>query len=579
MTGYPAQILPILTATLGALIFWASGAWATRSTSFSLGRGRYAGAFPFIGALAGTIVGGIYCCQQLIPSSFTALAGGSLALAFIGFLRDRWKISYNSLLPYCLLIIAASFYLTLTESASGLRIVSGTLWTLLIVICLKISALVYEMPFILLATTSLTQFIYFAQNSHSPMAILINLALLTTSILILLYSISGRRVLIGSSGIFTAGFLLATVSQIEGSGRLLLFGLFVPSMVIFFPFALISCMIVASYFGNRLHRPESNGERAYSWSLQREKTVVFSGLIFLCLNFFGLLILVQAPTFGYFALLLLLVSSLLGFTSTFARKAAAQSPAPLKIEILGIQIDAILPTQVLSRIDSHLRRNAPGLMHIITADSLALVKAGEDEHFRTVMQRAEMVVPDGAGIVWASDFLGIPLPGRVPGVALVGQICEKAGQAGWKIFFVGGKPGIAQQAAKTLCQNCSIDVCGIEHGYFAPDSADEDALLKKLATSQPDIIFVALGVPRQEWFISRLRGYISRGVAIGVGGSFDVISQTLPRAPVWMQQCGIEWLFRLWLEPSRGMRMLQIPVFVLQILQHKWNEPDQHSEK
>lgn len=575
MTGYPEQFFPIFTATLGTLIFWALGAWITGATSFALGRGRYAGAFPFIGAVIGASAG----THALIQPAFIAIAAGALAFAATGFLRDRWKISYSSLLPYCVLIAAASFYLSLAAPISGLRIIGGTFWVLLIIFCLKISAMVYEMPFILLATTSLTQFIYFAQSDPTPTAVLLNLSLLASSLLLLLYSTSNRRVLIGNSGIFTAGFLLAAVSQIENSGRILLFSLFVPSMVILFPFALISGMIVTSYFGNRLHQPESKTERTYSWSLQREKTIVFSGLIFLCLNFFGLLVLLRAPTFGYFALFLLLVSSLKGFTDAFARKAAPSASAPLKIEVMDIQIDAIQPAQVINRIDSYLRQHEQGLMHIITADSLALVKAREDERFRNVMRRAEMVVPDGAGIVWASDFLGIPLPGRVPGVALVGQICEKAGSAGWKIFFVGGKPGIAQQAAQTLQQNCSIAICGIEHGYFAPDSAEEDAMLKKIAASQPDIIFVALGVPRQEWFVSRLRGFIDHGVAIGVGGSFDVISQTLPRAPVWMQQCGVEWLFRLWLEPSRFMRMLQIPVFVLQILRQKWNEPDQHTKK
>ena len=211
------------------------------------------------------------------------------------------------------------------------------------------------------------------------------------------------------------------------------------------------------------------------------------------------------------------------------------------------------------------------MFHIVTADSLALVRAGEDERFRNSMRRAALVVPDGAGVVWAADFLGTPLPGRVPGVALVSQICETAGKTGWKVFFIGGKPGIAEQAAGLLQKEHGVTVCGIEHGYFTPDSVEEETVLERIATAHPDIIFVALGVPRQEFFIARLRNCLKRGVAIGVGGSFDVISQTLPRAPYWMQRFGIEWLFRLWLEPRRFMRMLGIPLFVLQILRHKWN--------
>jgi N-acetylglucosaminyldiphosphoundecaprenol N-acetyl-beta-D-mannosaminyltransferase len=564
------QILSILLSVVFALIFWAAGTLLTRSQPFALGRGRYAGAFPFLGAILGASLP-----EKVFNfPPFMAFAGAALALAILGYLRDRYRVSYSTLLPWCIIIIVAGMFSALAAPVSIFRIFAVLVWVLLITLCLKISALVYEMPFILLATTSLSQFIFFSTGTHSIIATTINTALLTASIILLLFSATGNRVLTGSSGIFAAGLMLAAVSQIEGSGNLLFFGLFIPSMVILFPFALISTLIIASYFGNRLHRPERSGERQWSWSLQREKTVVFSGIIFLCLNFFGLLVLVDSPAFGYFALFLLLLSSLAGFVTTFARRNISRSPAPLKIEMLGIFIDAVIPTQVIDTIANYLNRKNSGLMHIVTADSLALVRAGEEDRFKSVMCRAEMVVPDGAGIVWASDFLGTPLPGRVPGVALVSQICEHASRNGWKLFFLGGKPGIAEQAAQTLSQNCKIDICGIEHGYFSPDSAEEEAILKKLASARPDIIFVALGVPRQEWFIAKLRGYIDHGVAIGVGGSFDVISQTLPRAPVWMQQCGIEWLFRLWLEPSRFMRMMKIPVFVLQVLRHKWNNPE-----
>ncbi len=560
--------ISIITAGLAAIICWAAGTWLTRNQQFSLGRGRYTGAFPFIGAVAGSIFYNVD-----LQADCLWLAVTTILLGLIGYLRDRYRVSYQSLLPWA--IIAASVGLTMSlPGADAIRVSSGLVWAALIIFCLKISALVYEMPFVLLSMSSLAQFIFFATGNHSQTAAFFNAAILVASLLLLAYSISGQRVLIGSSGIFAAGFLLAAVSQLEGSGNLILFGLFIPSMVIFFPFALISAMIVASYFGNRLHKPGAALERQWSWSLHREKTVVFSGLIFLCLNFFGLLVLVEAPAFGYFALFLLLVSSLFGFARTFARRVESNATVPARIEILDIFIDAVLPTQVIDCIAGYLGAKPGNLMHIITADSLALVRAGEEQRFRSVMQRAEMVVPDGAGIVWASDFIGTPLPGRVPGVALVSQICERACQEGWKLFFIGGKPGIAAQAAQILKQNYSIEICGIEHGYFAQDSEEEDAVLRKIATARPDIVFVALGVPRQEWFISKLRTCLNHGVAIGVGGSFDVISQTLPRAPLWMQQCGIEWLFRLWLEPSRFMRMLKIPVFVLQILRHKWNQPE-----
>lgn len=563
-----SELFPIITTISATLVFWLIGYQLTKNQPFELGRGHYAGAFPLIGALCGAAFSH-NAVHAVLP-----VATGTVFLAIIGFLRDRFRVKYATLLPIVILIVSATIFANLPGTGSGLRIVSGVLWAVLIIVCLKISALVYEMPFILLATTSLSQFVIFSTGEHSPHLIAVNTAIMITAILMLLYSATGRRVIQGSSGLFAAGFLLAAVSLVEGPQQLLFFGLFIPSMVIFFPFALICTMIIVSYFGNRLHRPNPGTDRQWTWTLRREKTVVFSGLIFLCLNFFGLLVTVDAPAFGYFALFLLLVSALAGFTGAFARRTETNAPAPFKIEMLGISIDAVTPTQVLDRIAGYLKTENAGLMHIITADSLALVRASEEERFKTVMQRAEMVVPDGAGIVWASDFLGKPLRGRVPGVALVSQICDRAAETGWKIYCIGGRPGIAEQAVQTLNTHGKINFCGVRHGFFAADSAEEETIMKEIAAAGPDIIFVALGVPRQEWFISRLRGYLDHGIAIGIGGSFDVISQTLPRAPVWMQQCGIEWLFRLWLEPFRFMRMLKIPVFVLQILRHKWNQPE-----
>lgn len=559
-------LLLVLSAGAGAIIFWLAGSLLASRTPFNLGRGHYAGAAPFIGAILGAMIGG----QSWHDPAMLALTAGATALAALGFCRDRWSISYQALLPYAALITFMALYLAFAQGTPALRILSGSLWALLIVTCLKASSLVYEMPFIIIATSGLTQFIYFARQEGTVSAVSLNIALLIAAILLLAYSAGNKRVLVGNSGIFCSGFLLAAVSQIESSGQLLLFALFVPSMVIFFPFILICGMIIISYFGNRLNRPAETRQRYFSWSLHREQTVIFAGVIFLCLNFFGLLVLVEAPAYGYFSLFLLLLASILGFFGTFARRLVENREAPRQIEMLGAKIDAVLPAQVLEKFNDFITGPESGIYHVITADSLALVRALEDIKFSQVMQRAELVVPDGAGIVWAADFLGEPLPGRVPGVALVSQVCEMAARQGWKVYFIGGKPGIADLAATTLLESCQLDICGIQHGYFAADSAEEDEIISRIKEAGPDVIFVALGVPRQEWFITRLRQHLDKAVAIGVGGSFDVISQTLPRAPVWMQQYGIEWLFRLWLEPLRFMRMLKIPLFVLHILRSKW---------
>ncbi|MBP5470149.1 MAG: WecB/TagA/CpsF family glycosyltransferase, partial [Candidatus Riflebacteria bacterium] len=337
------------------------------------------------------------------------------------------------------------------------------------------------------------------------------------------------------------------------------------------PIAFISLMILTSYFGNRLHKTSDEDKHGWKWSLNREKTINFSALIFLCLNFTGLLVSLKAPIFGYLCLFALLMLSMTSFLKTFARRLTVDETKSNKITILGTKIDALLPQDVLKRIDEHVSNPNSGFMHIITADSLALARAEKDSDFKKIMDSAELVVPDGAGIVWAADFVATPLPSRVPGVALVGQICEKAKESNYKIFFIGSKPGIAAKASEILIEKTGADIVGVEHGYFAKDSDEEKQMLEKIRDSKADIVFVALGVPRQEDFITKLRNYSKHAVAIGVGGSFDVISGTLPRAPIWMQRFGMEWMFRLWLEPRRITRMLDIPVFVIEVMRYKLN--------
>ncbi|MDD3001722.1 MAG: WecB/TagA/CpsF family glycosyltransferase, partial [Candidatus Riflebacteria bacterium] len=381
---------------------------------------------------------------------------------------------------------------------------------------------------------------------------------------------ANKRFLLGSSGIFSAGFLLGIVTISEQSPSLILLGLCIPSVVIFFPFIMITAMIVLSYFGNKLHIPEKTIEsRAYSWSLRREKTVLFAGLVFLCLNFAWLILSLKTPLIALIMLLLLLSMTIGGFLNTFIRRKKSFEVLPNRINIMGISVDTLSANLVVDKIAEFAA--AQKFAHVITADSLAIVRADEDEAFKSVFEKAELVVPDGAGIVWASDFLGLPLPGRVPGVALVSQICERAAKEKFRVFFVGGKPGVANKAVDILKENNDIDVCGIYHGYFQKNSSDEDKIIRQIIETKAQIVFVALGVPRQEWFITKLREYGANSVAIGVGGSFDVISKELPRAPIFMQRFALEWLFRLYLEPSRFSRMIKIPLFVLKVLRQKWN--------
>lgn len=535
----------------------------------------YVGPFPYFGAVLGTICG--YCLNMgtLGKAALTvdwALLGIILGFSVIGYLRDRYRLS----MKYCYLLVFLGALTSLYFYLPGINTVNLIAFScvvLLLIASLKAASFVFEMPFVFIAVTSLTHILYLAWGAGENLKlILIEFSLLTFAAVAILYTFSGGRSLISNSGIFATGVALAIGSILEPNGKLILLDFLMPVMIMVFPVLFVGIITVVSYFGNRLHKKEKKSKHFWNWILKRRKVVHFTAIIYLCLNLFSLMIIKESSSvYGYTAILLVFVFSLAAFMKAFAKKVSAYENTRKKVDVLGTKIDAVTPSEVLDRISSYLKKPETEFLHIITADSLAVVRTKNEPEFKAKMEAAEMVVPDGAGIVWAADFLGTPLPGRVPGVALVSQICEASAKEGHKIFFIGSKPGVAQKAAEMIIEKTKANIVGVEHGYFKADSEDEEKMLQKIADSGADIVFVALGVPRQEDFITKLRKYGKQIVAVGVGGSFDVISGSLPRAPQWMQNCGIEWLFRLWLEPKRISRMLEIPVFVLKVMQYKIN--------
>jgi N-acetylglucosaminyldiphosphoundecaprenol N-acetyl-beta-D-mannosaminyltransferase len=146
-------------------------------------------------------------------------------------------------------------------------------------------------------------------------------------------------------------------------------------------------------------------------------------------------------------------------------------------------------------------------------------------------------------------------------------LCEQAPHENWKIYFLGAAPGIADEAARQLGQRYpGINICGTHNGYFSEEQLP--SIIEEIRALRPDILFVALGAPGQEYWIKKFRKALEVPVAIGVGGSFDVIAGIKSRAPEWMIRANLEWMYRLLKEPSRFKRQLALPKFVFMVLQH-----------
>jgi N-acetylglucosaminyldiphosphoundecaprenol N-acetyl-beta-D-mannosaminyltransferase len=200
--------------------------------------------------------------------------------------------------------------------------------------------------------------------------------------------------------------------------------------------------------------------------------------------------------------------------------------------------------------------------HIVTADASMAVIARSDAELMQIVQQAGLVTPDGAGILWASHFLNTPIPNKVSGVDLVAHLCRLSAEKGWRLYFLGAAPGVAAQAAKQLAESYpGAQIVGTRDGYF--QVGDEGDVLSEIKAARPDILLVALGIPKQEKWINKHQNTLGIPIAIGVGGSFDVYSGRVRRAPVYMQKSGLEWLYRLWFNPRKIGKVMTLPQFAL----------------
>ncbi len=211
-------------------------------------------------------------------------------------------------------------------------------------------------------------------------------------------------------------------------------------------------------------------------------------------------------------------------------------------------------------------------IHVVTLNTEMVMRAKEDPKLAKIIEKAELVLPDGSGVVLYCRLHGT-IQKRYPGIELAESLLQQAGEMNppASVFFYGGNPGIAEKAAQAWRDKYSQQSpdkatvsISTAHGYLSPTETED--LLQTLKEQQPNIIFVALGVPRQEFWIAKHRHLCPNSIWVGVGGSFDIWSGVKSRAPNWMCKYYLEWLYRLYQEPWRWRRMLILPRFALRAL-------------
>lgn len=233
-----------------------------------------------------------------------------------------------------------------------------------------------------------------------------------------------------------------------------------------------------------------------------------------------------------------------------------------RIKILDTWIDKVDVTESLRRIDGFIRSGKPNQVVTVNLDFLRL--SVQDRSFQELINQSSLAVPDGMPLVWGARLLGDPLPDRVPGVDLVVECSRLAAQRGYRIFFLGAGPGVAENTAALLCERFpGLQVVGT-HAPPSLDPQNDTVTVELIRAASPDILFVAFGAPRQELWIRQHMHTLSVPVSIGVGGAFDLISGRVNRAPSWMQQGGMEWFYRFLMEPRRLWKryfLHDLPVF------------------
>lgn len=236
------------------------------------------------------------------------------------------------------------------------------------------------------------------------------------------------------------------------------------------------------------------------------------------------------------------------------------------VPIYGIPFSKLNLDETVRLLTTAIEARKP--THVITANPIMIMTAVNDPNYKRMMLKADLIVPDGAGVVWAAKYVGNPVAERVTGIELLNRLMEQGERRRWKVYLLGTTQEVIETAAEKLqLQYPQVRIVGCRDGFFTAEQDDE--VIEAIRQAAPDLLFVARGADTQEPWIVKHKQRLNVSLIMGVGGSFDVISGRLKRAPAIFQKLRLEWFYRLLQEPKRYKRMLALPKFVVKVLRDK----------
>jgi N-acetylglucosaminyldiphosphoundecaprenol N-acetyl-beta-D-mannosaminyltransferase len=228
---------------------------------------------------------------------------------------------------------------------------------------------------------------------------------------------------------------------------------------------------------------------------------------------------------------------------------------PRRIRLCGVGIDDVNMNEAVAMVEYAIRLKSDA--YAVTPNVDHVVKLQDDAEFRKLYDEADCVFADGMPLLWGAKFLGLPLKEKISGSDLFPELCRVSARKGYRLFFLGGREGAAAQAADILRKKYpGIDIAGVYSPPmgFEKDRAENEKIVRMIKEAKTDILFVGLGAPKQEKWVYCHRREYGAGISIGIGVTFEFTAGMVKRAPVWMQKAGLEWTWRLFMEPKRLWR-------------------------
>ncbi|MFC9712812.1 WecB/TagA/CpsF family glycosyltransferase [Paenibacillus sp. NPDC056933] len=234
-------------------------------------------------------------------------------------------------------------------------------------------------------------------------------------------------------------------------------------------------------------------------------------------------------------------------------------------DIMGIPFPNITMDQTVAILGDVVHQRQSELFHVITGNPEIVMSCQKDQALRSVLDQAGLITADGAGIVMVSRLRGGQLTERVTGCDLLFHLLEEGNRKQWSFYMLGAEESVSKRAVEVIAQNYpGVVVCGRQHGFFTMD--EEHRIVEEIHEARPDFLIVALGAPNAEHWINKYRHQLNARIAIGVGGSLDILAGKTKRAPAIWQKLNLEWLYRLLSQPSRWRRQLILPRFAVRAL-------------